>query len=54
MYTVYLAYAGWGAGDEDDLAGDVLGEDGAEEGGGELVDVVGWEEEQERRGERQL
>lgn len=51
---VYLAYAGGGAGDEDDLAGDAVGEDRAEEGGGEPVDVVGREEEQEQRGESQL
>jgi len=50
----YLADAGGGAGDEDDLAGDVLGEDGAEEVRGHLVHVVRREDERQQRRQRHL
>jgi hypothetical protein len=50
----HLADAGGGAGDEDDLAGDVLGEDGPKEVGGELVHVVRRDDGRQERRERHL
>lgn len=46
-FVTYLADAGGGAGDEDDFAGDFLGEEVAEDGEEELVKLKRWQEKQE-------